>query len=302
MAVQRQRLYWVLAGSAFILILGLSGWFFYQSRQARKLAQREHLEAERLRLLTAGIAHEIKNPLNFVNNFAEGSTELSAEAEEILDTNEKDLTPEQFALLKELVTELKQNSVDIKKNGLRVNEIVRSMSDYASGRKSKVQPTALNDLVEEQINRAYRSYRAQHSGFDLKIEKKYDSSLTPVEIVTQDVGRVLLNIINNACDAMLQKQQANKEHYTPTLTILTASQNGEAVIRIRDNGIGIPQEVRDKIFTPFFTTKPTGTGNTGLGLAISYDIIVKDHHGKLKVESEPGEFTEFIIILPKKQG
>ena len=264
------------------------------------MAARERLEAERLRLLTAGIAHEIKNPLNFVTNFAEASIELADELGETLAEQGQAIQPERFTLLKELITDLKQNSIDIKKNGWRVNEIVRSMTDYASGRKGARQLTALNDLVDEHINRAYQGYRAQRPEFDVKIEKKYDRSLALIEMVPQDMGRVLLNLVNNACDAMRQKQGESSGTYTPVLTVATASLNGEAVVRIRDNGTGIPQEVRDKIFTPFFTTKPTGTGNTGLGLSICYEIVVKDHQGKMNVESKSGEFTEFIITLPKK--
>lgn len=300
LALERQRFYWVLMGAAFLLLSGLGGWFFYQSKQAKKLAKREHLEVERLRILTAGIAHEIKNPLNFVNNFAEGSNELAGELEEVLADNKQSLDATQFSLLLELAEELKQNSIDIKKNGQRVNEIVRSMMDYAGGRKGERKKTALNDLVEENINRAYQVYRTQYTGFDLKIERKYDASLRPVELVPQDIGRVLLNIVNNACDAMLQKQQESDGNYRPTLTVTTESQNGEAIVRIRDNGPGIPAALREQIFTPFFTTKPTGTGNTGLGLAISHEIIVQHHKGKLNVQSKPGEFTEFTIVLPKK--
>lgn len=298
--LERQRLYWILAGAAFLLLLALGGWFFYQSKQARKLAKREHLEAERLRLLTAGIAHEIKNPLNFVTNFAEGSNEIADELEEALTENQQTLDATQFSLLMELAEELKQNAVDIKKNGQRVNEIVRSMIDYAGGRKGERKKTALNDLVEENVKRAYQIYQAQYNGFNLNIEREYDASLSSVEIVPEDIGRVLLNIVNNACDAMLQKQRESPQNYRPTLTVITESQNGEAIVRIRDNGPGIPSEVREQIFAPFFTTKPTGTGNTGLGLAISHEIVVQHHRGRLSVQSNPGEFTEFTIALPKK--
>jgi len=299
LAKQRQQLFIVITSAIILLLLVAGGWLIYQNKQARKMAQRERLEAERLRLLTAGIAHEIKNPLNFVNNFAEGSSEISEELEEALEENEKKLDAEQYSLLKELTEELKQNSIDIKKNGLRVNEIVRSMIEYADGSKGKRQPTALNDLLQETVQRAYRGYRARHPDFNLKIEENYDSSLKPVAIVPQDIGRVFLNLFNNACDALQQKQREEPE-FNPKIQVSTMAQNGQAVVRIRDNGTGIPPEVRDKIFTPFFTTKPTGTGNTGLGLSISYEIIVKDHDGKLDVQSEPGKFTEFTIALPAK--
>jgi len=299
LAKQRQQLYAIIAGVVILLLLIAGGWLIYQNKQARKMAQRERLEAERLRLLTAGIAHEIKNPLNFVNNFAEGSSEISEELEEALEESKNELTAAQFSLLKELAEELKQNSIDIKKNGLRVNEIVRSMIEYADGSKGKRQPTKLNELLEETVQRAYHGYRAQHPDFNLRIEENYDTSLKSVEMVSQDIGRVFLNLFNNACDALQQKQRETP-NFSPVLRVTTAAQNGQAVVRIRDNGTGIPPEVRDKIFTPFFTTKPTGTGNTGLGLSISYEIVVKDHDGKLDVQSEPGKFTEFIIALPFK--
>ncbi len=302
LAAQRQQFFAVIAVAVIILLLIAGGWLVYQNKQARKMVQRERLEAERLRLLTAGIAHEIKNPLNFVNNFAEGSSEISDELEEELEGSKNSLSAEKFNLLRELTGELKQNAIDIKKNGLRVNEIVRSMIEYADGSKGKQQPTALNELLEETVQRAYRGYRVQHPGFDLQIETDYDKSLKSVEIVPQDISRVLLNIFNNACDALQQKQRESPDHFSPKLRVQTAAQNGQAIIRIRDNGTGIPPEVRNKIFTPFFTTKPTGTGNTGLGLSISYEIIVKDHSGKLEVQSEPGAFTEFTIALPLKSS
>lgn len=292
LAAQRQRLYWVLAAFGFVLVLGLSAWFFYQSRQAQKLAKMEHLEAERLRILTAGIAHEIKNPLNFVNNFAEGSIEIVAELEEALAENKS-------ALIAELVGELKQNSVDIRKNGQRVHQIVQSMSDYASGGKSERQATDLNQLLDENINLAYHGYRAQHPNFIANIERKYDALTTPVEVIPQEIGRVFLNLVNNACYALQQKQKEMGTAFTPTLTVTTTAQNGEAIVRIRDNGTGIPKEVLDKIFTPFFTTKPTGMGNAGLGLSMSYEIVTQHHQGNLAVDTKPGEFTEFIIRLPK---
>ncbi len=292
LAAQRQRLYWVLAAFGFLLVLGLSAWFFYQSRQAQKLAKMERLEAERLRILTAGIAHEIKNPLNFVNNFAEGSIEIIEELEEALAKSASDM-------IVELVDELKQNAVDIRKNGQRVHQIVQSMSDYASGGKSERQPTDLNQLLDENINLAYHGYRAQHPNFIANIERKYDILITPVELIPQEMGRVFLNLVNNACYALQQKQKELGSAFSPTLTVTTAAQNGEAIVRIRDNGTGIPKDVLDKIFTPFFTTKPTGTGNAGLGLSMSYEIVTQHHQGKLVVDTKPGEFTEFIIRLPK---
>jgi signal transduction histidine kinase len=248
--------------------------------------------------LTAGIAHEIKNPLNFVNNFAEGSIELAEELVEMLDKQKNQLSEEDFDRLFEIVNDLKQNAVDILDNGKRADRIVRSMMDHARGEKGERRMTAINRLIDENINLAYHGYRAIDPSFNVIIQKEYGDSLLPIEVVQQDIGRVLLNILNNACYAVQEKQKIINENYSGKISISTRSVNKELEIRIRDNGPGIPNKIREKIFSPFFTTKPTGEGNTGLGLSISYDIIVHQHNGKLNVESKPGEFTEFIITLP----
>ena len=156
----------------------------------------------------------------------------------------------------------------------------------------------INKLVDESVNLAYHGYRAIDSSFNLTIHKNYSDSVKSIEIVQSDIGRVVLNIISNACYALGEKQKELDDSFSPELTISTSSENGNVEIRIHDNGPGIPREVRDKIFNPFFTTKPTGEGNTGLGLSISYDIVVQQHHGKLEVESKPGMYTKFIISLP----
>lgn len=252
--------------------------------------------------LTAGIAHEIKNPLNFVNNFAEGSIELTEELSATLNKSKDDLKTEDLEELEDITNELKQNAVDILENGKRADSIVRSMMDHARDSKGEYRSTDINALLEENINLAYHGYRANNSSFNMSITKNFDDSLAPVEIVQSDIGRVLLNIISNACYAVNEKQKKEDESYIPELNITTKSVNGDVELRIRDNGPGISQEIREKIFTPFFTTKPTGDGNTGLGLSISYDIIVHQHHGKLEVESKTGEFTEFTIRLPMTES
>jgi signal transduction histidine kinase len=175
------------------------------------------------------------------------------------------------------------------------------MMDHARDSKGEYRSTDINALLEENTNLAYHGFRAINSSFNMSITKNYDDSLAPVEIIQSDIGRVLLNIIGNACYAVNEKQKMEGESYTPELTISTKSVNGDVEMTIRDNGPGISKDIREKIFTPFFTTKPTGEGNTGLGLSISYDIIVHQHHGKIEIESEPGEFTEFTIRLPQKE-
>ncbi|UCF65775.1 MAG: GHKL domain-containing protein [bacterium] len=248
--------------------------------------------------LTAGIAHEIKNPLNFVNNFAEGSIELADDLVEMLASQKDTINKEDFEELSEIIHELKQNAIDILDNGKRADRIVRSMMDHARGDKGERRSTDINSLVEENINLAYHGYKAIDSTFNVNIQKNYDKSLVPIEVVQQDIGRVLLNILNNACYALQEKQKENLKDYTPEISVKTKSENAVVEIRIRDNGTGIPQKIREKIFSPFFTTKPTGEGNTGLGLSISYDIVVQQHNGRFEVESIPGEFTEFIVTLP----
>ena len=160
--------------------------------------------------------------------------------------------------------------------------------------------SVLTALVEENINLAYHGYRARYPSFNVTVRKQLNPSLPPVTITPQEIGRVLLNILNNACDALYQKQKEKGNEFLPELTISTIPGGGEAEIRIRDNGPGIPEEIRDKIFNPFFTTKPTGEGNTGLGLSISYEIVVQGHQGRITIDSKPGEFTEFVICLPYK--
>jgi signal transduction histidine kinase len=249
--------------------------------------------------LTAGIAHEIKNPLNFVNNFAEGSIELVEELSQTLNNLKANIEKETFIDMEDILGELKQNALDIHENGKRADRIVHSMMDHARNSKGERHSTDINTLVDENINLAYHAYRAIDSSFNISIQKNYENTLAPVEIVQPDVGRVVLNILSNACYAVIEKQKNEGDAYSPELIISTKSVNGDIEIRIRDNGPGISKEIQEKIFNPFFTTKPTGEGNTGLGLSISYDIIVQQHQGKLEVESKPGQYTEFVIRLPK---
>ena len=250
--------------------------------------------------MTAGIAHEIKNPLNFVINFAELSVNLSEELKEELESQKENITSEAFKDIEDIIQLLTKNVTQINDHGKRANNIVNSMMDHASGAKGKRLEIGLNALVEENINLAYHGYRARYPSFNVTVRKQLNPSLPPVTITPQEIGRVLLNILNNACDALYQKQKEKGNEFLPELTISTIPGGGEAEIRIRDNGPGIPEEIRDKIFNPFFTTKPTGEGNTGLGLSISYEIVVQGHQGRITIDSKPGEFTEFVICLPYK--
>lgn len=249
--------------------------------------------------LTAGIAHEIKNPLNFVNNFAELSSELLDELTENIEAEKNNLPPEKFLEIKEQILTLKENTNKINSHGIRADSIVKGMLLHSRGSSGEKVLTNINDLLDQFVNLAYHGFRAQDKEFNISIEKDYDNSLDKISVVPQDISRVFLNIINNACYAAYAKKKKNRDKtFSPTLRVSTKNIIGNIEIKIADNGNGIPKDHIDKIFQPFFTTKPSGEG-TGLGLSISFDIIVKQHLGKLDVNSVEGEFTEFIVTLPK---
>ena len=252
--------------------------------------------------LTAGIAHEIKNPLNFVNNFAELSMELAGELQQSLESQRDRLDPMVYDDLTGLAADLVLNARKINDHGRRADSIIRGMLLHSRGHSGERQDTDINAVLEEYVNLSYHGIRAQDSSFNVTLERNYDPTVGTVLAVPQDISRVFLNIVNNACYATHErKQQADtrgEQGYAPTLQVTTRNLGDVVEVRIRDNGNGIPPEIRDRIFNPFFTTKPTGLG-TGLGLSISHDIIVQQHHGQLEVNSEPGRFTEFIVRLPR---
>jgi len=254
--------------------------------------------------LTAGIAHEIKNPLNFVNNFAVLSVDLMKELSETLAQQKDKLGEEVVAEIEDLLATLEQNAEKINHHGKRADGIVKSMMQHARGSSGQRELADINHLLDEAVNLVYHGLRANDVSFNVTIEKEYDETIGKLDVVPQDMSRVFLNIINNACYAAFQKQKAKgKEqtatnNFSPTLSVSTKNLGDKIEIRIRDNGNGIPVDIREKIFNPFFTTKPTGQG-TGLGLSISYDIIVQEHKGEIKVETEDGKFTEFVVRLPR---
>jgi len=249
--------------------------------------------------VTAGIAHEIKNPLNFVNNFAGLSVELLDELKEAARAV-SGLDPAKCAEIVETTRLLTGNLEKIVEHGRRADGIVRSMLQHSRGGSSEWQPSDLNALAEEALNLAYHGARAQDPNFDITMEHDLDSKLAPVDVVPQELTRVLLNLIGNGFYAATKRSRESDGTYRPTLK-LTTREFGESVeVRVRDNGVGVPPENRDKLFQPFFTTKPTGEG-TGLGLSISYEIITQQHCGTITVDSEVGGFTEFTVRLPRRR-
>ena len=255
-----------------------------------QLIQKEKMAS--LGELTAGIAHEIQNPLNFVNNFSEVSTELLEELAE-----EQARPARDNELEAELLSDVRQNLVKIQHHGQRAAGIVRGMLEHSRTSTGERQPANLNKLAEEYLRLAYQGLRAKDKTFQAELHTDFDPALPRVPVVATDLGRVLLNLLNNAFYAVHQRQQQGAAGYAPRVTLQTRRVGAQVEIRVGDNGTGMPDEVRAKIFQPFFTTKPTGEG-TGLGLSLSYDIITKGHGGTLAVESEPGQGTEFLITLP----
>ncbi len=265
-----------------------------------KAAQAQLIQSEKmasLGQLTAGIAHEIKNPLNFVNNFSDLTVELAKELAEELEKVAERLKPEEKEYLDEIVGDISSNARKINEHGKRADSIIKGMLLHSRGKSGDKQMTDINNLLSEAVNLGYHSMRAQDNSFNLKIDAVYDTTIGMINIVPQDISRVFLNIINNACYSTNQKKKRLQEAYNPVLVVRTTTLGQQVQITIRDNGTGIPQEIIDKIFNPFFTTKPAGQG-TGLGLSLSYDIVVHEHNGEMKVDSREGEYAEFVLIIP----
>ncbi len=250
--------------------------------------------------LVAGIAHEIKNPLNFVTNFAELSAELVQELREVVDSQKDRLDPKHLHELVALIDDLQQNVTKIREHGKRADGIVGGMLQHSRGRAGEPVPTDLNALLAEYVTLAYHGLRAQDASFNVTLETAYDPRVGTVGVVPQDISRVFLNVINNACYAANEKQKSAESGYSPTVWVRTLDCHDRIEVHIRDNGNGIPASVRERIFNPFFTTKPPGKG-TGLGLSISYDIV-RQHEGEIRVETQEGQYTEFIIVLPKRSS
>ena len=300
---------WLLLGGIGVLLL-LAIIFYRNNRQKHKAklkiekaydelkaTQQQLIQSEKMASLgelTAGIAHEIQNPLNFVNNFSEVNNELIEEVKsQIPIAIGSKLKSEE---LDDLLNDIFQNNEKISHHGKRADAIVKGMLQHSRRSTGQKEPTDINALCDEYLRLAYHGLRAKENSFNANTTTDFDSRVGKVNVVPQDIGRVILNLVNNAFYAVDEKRKQNNNGYRPAVTLSTKKNNGKVEIKVADNGNGITQKVLDKIFQPFFTTKPTGQG-TGLGLSLAYDIV-KAHNGELKVETKAGEGSEFIIQLP----
>ena len=264
-----------------------------QSLDDLKAAQTQLVQAEKMASLgelTAGIAHEIQNPLNFVNNFAEVNKELLVEIKEGIKNGKLDH-------VNALVDDVIANEDKISHHGKRADAIVKGMLQHSRSGSGNIEPTNINALADEYFRLAYHGLRAKDKTFNAAMKTDYDENIGLVKVISQDIGRVILNLITNAFYVVTEKKKLIGDGYEPVVSVSTKKEKDTIIIKVSDNGNGIPDKILDKIFQPFFTTKPTGQG-TGLGLSLSYDIITKAHGGALKVETKEGEGTEFIISLP----
>jgi len=299
---QRNTIIWIsLLGLAAVIALLI---FIYRQLQINKKnlinlksTQTQLIQSEKMASLgelTAGIAHEIQNPLNFVNNFSDVNQEMLEElkAESIKPKTERD---EQLEV--ELINDLIENEKKINHHGKRADFIVKGMLQHSRTSTGEKQLTNMNILADEFFRLSYHGLRAKDKSFNAELTTNFDENLPKVNVVQQDMGRVLLNLFNNAFYAVNQKAKIAVDGYKPAVTITTLTENGQVIIKVKDNGTGIPDAIKEKILQPFFTTKPTGEG-TGLGLSLSYDILVKGHNGTLDIISKEGEGSEFIVKLP----
>ncbi len=258
-----------------------------------KAAQSQLVQSEKMASLgelTAGIAHEIQNPLNFVNNFAEVNTEL-------IDELDGEVEKGNLPGIKSLAKDIRENETKISHHGKRADAIVKSMLQHSQSGSGRKETTDINSLTDEYLRLAYHGLRAKDSSFNAAMKTDYDTTIGNISIMPQDIGRVLLNLCNNAFYVVNEKKKTVNGAYEPTVSVSTRKSGNKIEICVKDNGSGIPAKLKEKIFQPFFTTKPTGQG-TGLGLSLSYDIV-KAHGGEIRVESREGEFTEFVVRIPE---
>jgi len=258
-----------------------------------QLTQKQLIQSEKMASLgelTAGIAHEIQNPLNFVNNFSDLNTEL-------IDEMEQDIAKGDLAGVKAISLNIKENEKKINMHGKRADSIVKGMLQHSQSGSGKKEPANINTLADEYMRLAYHGLRAKDKSFNAEMITDFDARLPKISVIPQDIGRVMLNLFNNAFYAVNQKSKTAAADYKPEITVTTSVENKQVVIKVKDNGNGIPDAIKEKIMQPFFTTKPTGEG-TGLGLSLTYDMVVKGHGGRIKVDSVESEGSEFVIQLP----
>ena len=257
-----------------------------------RTAQNQLIQSEKMASLgelTAGIAHEIQNPLNFVNNFSEINSELIQEMQ-------NEISAGNLEAAVAIVKDISENEQKIVQHGKRAESIVKGMLLHSRGSSGRKEPTDINDLCDEYLRLSFHGFRAKDKSFNADFKLEMDESISNLDVVPQDIGRVLLNLINNAFYVVNEKYKSGPENYKPQVVVSTKRVGKKVEITVRDNGNGIPDSIKDKIFQPFYTTKPTGKG-TGLGLSLSYDIV-KSHGGEIQIDSVVGEGSEFKIILP----
>lgn len=267
-----------------------------------QIKKQEKLSA--LGMLSAGIAHEIQNPLNFVINFSKLSGKLVTDLREILEEEKEVLSPESWEKLtaihdelSEIIRDLEANLHKIEEHGNRATNIIRGILLYSRGKEDEYIPTSMPQLVKEYVWLSYHSMRAQYKNFNISIRETYDESLPLVNVIPQDFSRAVLNIMNNACYAVYSRSKVAPLDYQPTIRI-DLSRDGDCMrLTIEDNGTGVPEEIRESVFNAFFTTKPAGEG-TGLGLSITKTIIEEKHNGTIRLETKEGEYTRFTFLIP----
>jgi len=306
------RTYALLAGLGVFFIIAL---ILYRNNQQKQKAnkvlestlsnlkstQTQLIQSEKMASLgelTAGIAHEIQNPLNFVNNFSEVNKEM---LEELKAESKKPKAKRDGQLEIELINDLIENEQKINMHGKRADSIVKSMLEHSRISSGEKQLTNINALADEFIKLSYHGLRAKDKSFNAEMTAHFDPELPKINVMQQDIGRVLLNLFNNAFYAVNQKKKTAGQDYKPEVSVTTSTKNGWVMIKVKDNGIGMPDAIKEKIMQPFFTTKPTGEG-TGLGLSLTYDMVVKGHEGKIEVNTQEGQFTEFIVSLPLNEN
>jgi signal transduction histidine kinase len=270
-----------------------------QIEQLREQLKKQEKLAS-LGILSAGIAHEIQNPLNFVINFSKMSDKLLRDLEEIVEDNEDKLPEDDREDLDDIVADLKENLSKIVEHGERAISIIQGILLVSRGKEGELLPTNVCKLVKEYVWLSYHAMRANHKGFNLTIREQYDESIPQTMVIPQDLSRAVLNVMNNACYAVWKKAQTGDGSYQPEICVKVEAQNGQIVITLKDNGEGMSEDVKQRLFENFFTTKPIGQG-TGLGMAITRDIIENKHGGKLTFESTLGQGTCFTISIPIKK-